>query len=186
MDITKVQQYYKKHKAANGKLSDKVIINILSTDDEIVHGAMSINKQLPKYLQRHTEDWDIYTDDEPEVVAKKIETALDKKYGGNYFTVEPAKHEGTYKVKSIVTGDTITDITFMEDEVTYKKIGQINYTTLDYEIDMIKKSLATEENKFRHIKDLNALQRIKIGIASRKKSTIKKPKIYTARAGTVR
>lgn len=186
MDIAKVQQYYKKHKATNGKLSDKVIINILSTDDEIVHGAMSINKQLPKYLQKHTEDWDIYTDDKPEVVAKKIETALDKKYGGNYFKVEPAKHEGTYKVKSIVTGDTIADITFTESEVTYRKIGQVNYTTLDYEVGMIKKSLTNEENKFRHIKDFNALQRIKIGIASKKKTTVKKPKVYTVRAGGIR
>lgn len=184
MDINKVEQYYKKNKA-NGKLSDKVIIQILSSDDEIVHGAQSINKQLPKYLQRHTEDWDIYTDDKPKEVAKKIETALDKKYGGNYFTVEPAKHEGTYKVKSKITGNTIVDITFTENEITYNKIGQVNYTTLDYEVGMIKKSLANEENKFRHIKDMNALQRIKIAI-TRKKPTVRKQKVYTTRAGVTR
>ncbi len=184
MDISKVQQFYKKNKDTNGKLSDKVIINILSEDDGIVHGAQSINKQLPKYLQRHTEDWDIYTDDEPKVVAKKIEQALDKKYGGNYFIVEPAKHEGTYKVKSKITGDTIADVTFTEDEITYKKIGQVSYTTLDYEVGMIKKSLANEENKFRHVKDMNALQRIKIAISGKKKP--KKQKVYTARAGGIK
>ena len=186
MDIKKVKQYYKKHRSTDGKLSDKVIIHILTSDDDIVHGAQSINKQLPKYLQRHTEDWDIYTDDKPEVIAKKIERELDKKYGGNYFIVEPAKHEGTYKVKSKVTGDTMADVTFIEDEVTYKKIGKVNYTTLDFEVKKIKDSLASEQHKFRHIKDLNALQRIRIGIASKKKSTTKKQKIYSSRAGGIR
>ena len=185
MELKKVEQYYKKHKA-NGALSDKVIIKILSSDDEVVHGAQSINKQLPKYLQRHTEDWDIYTDDEPKIVAKKIEKALDAKYGGNYFSVEPAKHEGTYKVKSKVTGNTIADVTFKEDDVTYKKIGEINYTTLDYEVKMIKKSLAREENKFRHAKDFAALQRIKISIAGKKKPTTKKHKIILSRAGGIK
>ena len=179
MDIKKVNQFYTKNK--QGKLANKVIIEILSNEDEIVTGAKAINKQLPIYLQKHTEDWDIFTDDKPEVVAKKIEKQLDKKYGGNYFYVEPALHEGTYKIKAIANDDTIADISIVNEPITYSKIGKINYATLDFLVHRIKVTLAEEGKKFRHLKDSNALQRIVIAESIQSKHKSKKKKVVRTR-----
>lgn len=158
----KLDQYYKKND--KGKLLDKVVIEVLSSPsvEEVVYGARSVNAQLPEHLKRHTEDWDIYTKDKPKEVAKKIEKALDEKYGDNYFIVEPAKHKGTYKVISRVTNEGVADITIALDPIEYRTIGRVNYATLDEQVERIKESLASDETNFRHKKDRETLQRIEI------------------------
>lgn len=158
--LKEAEKYYKKDK--QGKLSDKVIVKEIKDTDAIVYGARSVNAILPSYLRKHTDDWDIYVDDEPKEVAQKMEKALDKRYGGNFFKVEPAKHENTYKIRSKVTNRGIADITLKENPVDKRTIGGINYAVLDYQVDRIKKTLSNEENQFRHKKDRETLQRIKI------------------------
>lgn len=156
--LNQADKYYKRKGLQNRVISDE-----LRGEDEIVYGARSVNAQLPKYLETTTEDWDIATEDDPEQVAGKIEKKLDKRYGGNYFRVEPALHPGTYKIRSNVTNRGIVDVTIVEpDSVPHKKIGGINYATLDYQVQQIEKSLANPESKFRHSKDSETLQRIKL------------------------
>jgi hypothetical protein len=158
--LVNAKKYYIKD--AQGRLRDKVIIDVLSGRDDVVYGARSVNRVMPKYLKKNTEDWDIYTNDNPKTVAKKIEKALDRRYGGNYFYVIPAKHKGTYKIQSKVTMNNIVDVTLKEDSVLHKRIGGVNYATLDFQVKKIKESLGSNENEFRHTKDKETLQRIKI------------------------
>ena len=158
--IKEASKYYKKDQ--RGKLSDKVIIEELKGKPEIVYGARSINAVVPAFLKRHTDDWDILTKDDPKIVADKIEKALDKRYGGNFFLVAPAKHEGTYKIKSRVTGKEVADITIKEDEVEHRKKGGINYATLDHQVLKLKDALSKEDAKFRHERDKETLQRIEV------------------------
>jgi hypothetical protein len=165
--LVTAKKYYVKDD--QGRFRDKVIIDVLSGRDDIVYGARSVNKALPKYLKKNTEDWDIYTNDNPKTVAKKIEKALDKRYGGNYFYVIPAKHKGTYKIQSKVTMNNIVDVTLKEDSILHKRIGGVNYATLDFQVKKIKESLGTKESEFRHNKDKETLQRIKIFEAESRK-----------------
>lgn len=162
-----IAKYYKKDN--RGKLSSKVIMRELKDKSEIVYGARSVNVLMPAILKKHTDDWDIYTDDDPKTVADKMEKALDRRYGYNYFTVAPAKHEGTYKIKSRITKQDVVDVTFKKDAVSHKKIGGINYATLDFQIEKLKDSLSKEASKFRHQKDAETLQRIRVYNAMNKK-----------------
>jgi hypothetical protein len=172
--LKEAEQYYKKNQ--RGKLADKVIMHELKGNDEVVYGARSVNAVLPAYLRKHTEDWDIFTEDDPQVVATKIEKALDKRYGGDYFYVIPAKHEGTYKVKSRVTKRDVADVSIKEDNITKKKVGGINYMPLDYQVGKLKAALSHEESKFRHDRDMETLQRIEIFTNVQKKKTVKRAK----------
>jgi hypothetical protein len=180
-------KYYKKDK--RGKLADEVIMGKLKGSKEIVYGARSVNAVVPLILKRHTDDWDIYTEDNPRTVAQKIEQTLDKRYGDNYFSVAPAKHQGTYKIKSRVTGREVADVTLKESEVGHRRIGGINYASLDYQVNQLKSALKKEESKFRHTRDKETLQRIKvyISLSPERKVTggAKKAKI-TARTGIIK
>ena len=180
--IKEAEKYYKKDK--RGKLVDKVIMKELKGKEEIVYGARSINAVVPAWLKKHTDDWDIYTTDDPKVVAGKMEKALDKRYGGNYFSVAPAKHEGTYKIKSRVTGREIADVTIKENEVEHRKIGGINYATLDYQVEKLKSALSKEDAKFRHDRDKEALQRIQVYNKIVKKKKTKPKKVITSLGGS--
>jgi len=151
---------------------DETIEQALRGDDEIVYGARATNKVFPEYLDKHTEDWDIATNDDPKQVANKIEKMLDKRYGGNYFYVEPAKHEGTFKIKSKVTRSGVVDVSIIEDPISHERIGGINYATLDNQVKNIEKSLSDPESKFRHDKDKETLQRIKIYEREHPKGTL--------------
>lgn len=167
LTLKNTAKYYQKDK--RGRLSSKIIMQELKDKSEIVYGARSVNALMPAILKRHTDDWDIYTDDDPKTVADKIEKALDRRYGFNYFTVAPAKHEGTYKIKSRVTQDDVVDVTFKKGAVSHQKIGGINYATLDYQVEKLKDSLSTEGSKFRHQRDAETLQRIRVYNAMNKK-----------------
>ena len=155
--LNEVREYYKK----GDKPIERVVLQEVRQDPNLVlYGARSVNMQLPKHLQTHTEDFDIVTDSKARSEAVEIEQALDKRYGGNYFKVEEAKHKGTYKVVSIVTGRTIADVTLDKSHIPYKVISGVKVATLDHQVGKIRESLSTTDNQFRHKKDLETLQRI--------------------------
>lgn len=141
--------------------ANKVIEKLLRDSSMIVHGGKAINAYLPKWLDRATEDWDVFSED-AEDKAQTLEMLLDERYGGDYFKVEPALHMGTYRVKSKVTGRVIADITFPERKIKFHKIKGINYASLEYHERKIERVLADPEIAFRHSKDRDALQRIRI------------------------
>lgn len=154
-----IEEYYKKDYA--GK-DEKAIEESLRHDSkEVVYGAQSVNVRMPKYLERWTEDWDIYSHS-PEETAKEMERLLDKTFGGDFFEVRPAKHEGTFKVVSKVTKRGIADITVPDKTIEYQTIDGINYATLDEQVANIKRALADETSRFRWDKDKETLQRIEI------------------------
>lgn len=157
--LKQAESYYRK----GAKPIDSVVRRAIVNQDEIVYGARAVNKRLPKHLDIYTEDWDIATTDDPASVAKKIEKKLDKRYGGNFFRVEPAKHAGTYKIKSNVTEKGVVDVTVVEPHtVPHEKIEGVNYATLDYQLMRIDASLDDPKSAFRHKKDLETRQRITI------------------------
>lgn len=169
--------YYKKAHKTDSIIKKRLVADQkeANPDEEIVYGARSVNVRLPDFLQKYTEDWDIYSKN-AEQTAKEIEKDLDKYFGGNYFEVKPAKHEGTFKVISRVTERGVADITLPEKVIKYDTIRGIKYATLDEQVINIKKTLADPASQFRHRKDRETLQRIKL--SKKIKKTKKRKPVY--------
>lgn len=176
--LEKAKRFYK----LSPRTTDKIILARLKANDKlIVHGGKAINAHLPDWLDKATEDWDIFSTT-PRATAKKLEEVLEEKYKGNYFTVKPAKHKGTFRIKAIVTKRVVADITLPEQEIEYKNIEGVNYATLDYHVAQIKRTLAIPEYSFRHGKDKETLQRSRIHRQShprRKKAKAKSIKVMS-------
>jgi len=155
VNLKQVETYHKK----KGAIS-KVILS--KTDKhEIIFGARAINKHLPSFLDRHTQDYDIFTPT-PKRDARQTERALDKHMGFNAFEVKPALHVGTLKVKSRVTGEGVADYSKPEERIPFKRIGGKNYITINRIERNIRKTLKDPEAKFRRDKDQDALRRIQV------------------------
>ncbi len=149
-------KYYK-----NQELVKQIIVQDATKDGHIIYGAQASNIQLPPHLRKHTEDFDIFTK-KSKKEAEETEKKLDKAYGGDYFKVKQAKHPGTYKVKSNVTGRTVADYTSQGKKPKFKKILGTKYATLDSIKRKIGQTLRDEAQEFRHDKDKETLQRIKL------------------------
>lgn len=156
-NLERARKYYEIGKVP----TDKVILKKLRDSGLIVYGAQAINAHLPDWLDKATEDWDIFSVN-PEETAKKLEELLDKRYGGDYFEVKPAKHEGTFKVMNKVTLREAADISLPDKKIDYVTLDGINYTTLEFQVESIKKVLADPEAQYRHAKDTEVLQRIRV------------------------
>ena len=156
MPTLKEVEHFHKHK----KCIPKVVLSVTEVH-EIIYGARALNKQLPSYLDKHTEDYDIFSPT-PKKDAMQTEKKLDKHFGGDYFYVEPAKHEGTWKVKSKINKQGYADYTKPDKKIPFRKIGGKKYVRLDYVKQHIKKTLKDKEAKYRHDKDRDALNRIKV------------------------
>jgi len=129
--------------------------------NEVIYGAQALNKRFPPYLQKHTTDYDILTKN-PKKEARQTERALDRHMGFNAFKTEPAIYEGTHRVRSNVTGEVYADYTKSEKKVPYDRIGKHNYVKLGHVKKTIKKTLRDPEAAFRHAKDQDSYNRIKI------------------------
>ena len=174
IDIKLLEQYYRRKPAA----LDNVVLAFLKDSRHprmIVHGAKAINAILPSWLDKETKDWDIFAKDNAEGLAKSLEQKLDDRYGGDFFAVEPAQHLGTFRVRSKVTGDIVADITLQDKVVSFRRIGGVNYVTLQYQKDKASSMLADPTSGFRHKKDRDTLQRIAVhGRSKRRKLKDKK------------
>ena len=123
---------------------------------EIIYGARALNKQLPSWLDKPTMDFDIFSAT-PKVDAMETEKALDKEFGGDFFFVEPA-----LQLKSHVNKEGYADYTKPDTKIPHRKIGKHKYVKLDYVKQHIKKTLKDKEAAYRHDKDRDALNRIKV------------------------
>ena len=150
------ESYYRKK-----LLAKQLILQDAAEDKHVVFGAQASNAQLPPHLQKTTEDVDIFTK-KSEKEAKQMEKKLDKAYGGDFFRVEQAKHKGTYKVKSNVTNRTIADYSSQGKKPNTKTILGVKYADLKSIKRKIGKTLKDESSSFRHDKDRETLQRIKL------------------------
>ncbi len=150
------ESYYR-----NKVLAKQLILQDAAEDGHIVFGAQASNIQLPPHLQKHTEDFDVFTKNS-EKEAKQMEKKLDKKFGGDYFRVEKARHKGTHKVKSNVTGRTVADYSSQGKKPNTKMILGVRYADLPSIKRKLNKTLRDEASSFRHDKDRETLQRIKL------------------------
>lgn len=128
---------------------------------EIVYGARALNKRFPSFLDVPTTDYDIYTP-HPKRDARETEKALDKKFGGDYFFVEPGRHPDTIRVRSHVDGKVYADYTKPDESIPSDKIDGIRYVKLSYVKKRIHKTLDDPSASYRHEQDRDALNRIKI------------------------
>ncbi len=145
----------------NPQLAKQLILQDAQEDGHIVFGAQASNAQLPPHLRKHTEDVDIFTK-KSKKEAEQMEKKLDKAYGGDFFRVEKAKHKGTHKVKSNVTNRTVADYSSQGKKPNFKKILGVKYADLQSIKRKIGKTLRDEASSFRHDKDRETLQRIKL------------------------
>jgi len=164
-DLDKAEKYYR---IGRGPI-DTAIENELTNSKLIVHGGRAINAQLPDWLDKATEDWDLFST-APRETAEKLEKLLDEHYGGDFFGVIPAKHEGTFRIMNNITLKGVADITIPEKKIDYITEDGVNYATLEHHVERIKKTLADPTKKFRWKKDKETLQRIRVFKRLKKKA----------------
>ncbi len=155
------------------KQVSKIILNQIRKEKGIIFGARSVNKQVPKHLRSHTEDFDVLVEGNPKTLAKRIERKLDKKFGGNFYSVKDAQHEGTKTVKNNLSGKGVADISKREEKVGFVKRKGVRFAKLSFQEKKIRQSLADPKSKFRHQKDKFSRDRIKLSRIKKKKK--KKP-----------
>lgn len=156
LTIKQKKKFYK-----NQEEVKKVILKNARRKGHIIFGARSVNQQVPMYLEKPTEDWDIFSKT-PKKTAKRVEKKLDKRFGGDFFSTEEAIHKGTYKVQNKVTLRNVADYSKPEGKVPFVKRKGVKYANLEFQKKQIKKSLDDPESKFRRNKDLESRQRIKL------------------------
>ncbi len=169
----------KKNFLKNREDVKRIILNEVRKEKAIIFGARSVNKQVPKFLREKTEDYDILSDKDPKRLAKRIERNLDKRFGGNFYEVKAAIHEGTHKVNNRFTGKGVADVSKREGKVPFIKRKGVKFAKLSFQEKKIRESLANPEAKFRHQKDRFSRARIKLAKKQTPKRKIKKNNLST-------
>jgi len=165
----KLESYYKREPEATEK-AIRDFLHDSRNSHMVVYGAKALNAQLPDWLDKETRDWDIFTAGNAKEIADKLEHKLDKRYGGDFFSVEPAIHPGTFRIRSKVTGAIVADVSLKDREIEFSRIEGINYVTLDWLEKEAERLLADPETAFRRSKDRDTLQRIGVFKRHRRRS----------------
>ena len=155
ISVDKTRRFHRQKKKIPSTILEKM------DKHEIIYGARALNKRFPSFLDRHTTDYDIYTP-HPKRDARETEQALDRKFGGDFFDVTPARCPRTWRVKSNVNGEVYADYTEPEEHIPFDVIGGHKYVTLGHTKKHIIKTLNDPGASYRHVKDQDALNRIKI------------------------
>ncbi len=154
-NLQKVEQFHR-----NKHQIPAIILGVVD-DKEIIYGARALNKRFPSFLDRHTEDFDIYST-HPRKDARQAEHKLDKAFGGDFFFVKQAMHPGTFKVVAHANQVGYADYTKPDKNIPFDRIGNKKYVKLSHVKSHIKKTLKDPEAKYRWDKDKDALNRILI------------------------
>ena len=146
-----------------------VVLNQARKKKQIVYGAQAMNRQLPLFFQRPTEDYDVHTNN-PKAVAHKTQSTLDREVSGgrDEFFSKPALHPGTHKVMHVGkdmkpnTEDDIgvADYTEMPKGLPTVTVEGIRYEKLSHIKERKKEILKDPESKYRHEKDREDIRRI--------------------------
>jgi glutamate synthase domain-containing protein 2 len=135
-----------------------LVLNKAQSKGQIVYGARAINQQVPDYLKKKTEDYDILTK-KPKKSAQELANEI-RKITSKQVSVEPAKHKGTYKVK--INGESVVDYT----QIKRTPKTKFSWGNKYYDIKSIKQNIAKRvkdpTKEFRKEKDLDAFRRIKL------------------------
>jgi hypothetical protein len=146
---------------------DGFILGFTKKRGHIVYGARSLQAQNHLF-GRDTQDWDILSST-PKKCARDLKNLLNEKTTSNHYYKKPAKHKGTFKVrtkgndgiKGTDDDEDIADFSKKEGKIPYIKKDGVKYRSLAEEIKAKKKSVADPEFKFRHKKDKDDLNRVK-------------------------
>ena len=136
----------------------QLILNKAQKENQIIYGARATNRQLPDYLQKETEDYDILTK-KPKKSAQELAKDI-KKFTNKDVEVTKASHKGTYKVK--VDKRVIVDYTQLKRRYPTKSVLANKYRNLSSIKKSLQKAVKKKSNEFRREKDLDTLHRIKI------------------------
>lgn len=156
-----LESYYRKEPES----TEKAILAFLRDSRNpqmVVFGSQALNAHLPDWLDKETKDWDILSVGDVQKSAIKLESVLDKRYGRDFFSVEPAIHPGTFRIRSKVTGVVVADISLKDREIDFQRVKGVNYASLEWLEKEAKKVLANPEAAFRRAKDTDTLQRIRV------------------------
>lgn len=153
--------YYRKK-----ELIKQVVLDRLRKSGNLLTGGRAVNRQISKELQKATIDYDILVRKNkmtPKQAAYLLEKKLDKRFGGNYFETKQGIYPGVRKVMSRITGEEVADYVKPTKMPTFKRdIDGVNVVTLNYLKKKFRESLADPSSEWRHTKDKEALQRIKL------------------------
>jgi len=150
------------------------VSNVIETnakkEKHIIYGARAMNAQLPLFMRRETQDYDVYSS-KPKQTADMVQRRLDKEVAGGKddFYMKPALHKGTYKVmhegadgKKRTRDDIgIVDYTIMPNQISTVRIEGIRYESIPSIAKRKKEILQDPESEYRHDKDRSDLERIK-------------------------
>jgi len=160
-----LESYYRKEP----ETTKKAILAFLrdsQNPEMIVFGSQALNAHFPPWLDKETKDWDVVANvsskESSEKLAHQLEQKLDRHYGGDFFGVEPAIHEGTFRIRSKVTGVVVADVSLKDREIKFKRIQGINYASLEWLEWEAERLIASPDAEFRRAKDKDNLQRIKV------------------------
>ena len=151
------------------RTKDSIILGHTKKNKNTIYGARSIQKQIGQLKARPTQDWDIYSR-QPNKHAKQMTSKFNRMSNSNAFYNKPAMHPGTFKVNHVGndgirnTKDDIglVDYTKPPQGIKIKTIGGVQYSSLANSIKDKKSSLSQQEFAFRHKKDKDDLDRIRL------------------------
>lgn len=175
MTLEELRRYYKNRR--------KVPAMVFSTIDskEIIHGSKALDKQVPKQYRTYKyQDYDVFSK-KPLVSAKETERFLEKQLGGDYYKVKAGRHEGTYKVVSKVTGQTIADFTYPPQKIKYKIIRGKKYRTLQDLKKHAQQTIRSKTATHRVNKDRDMINRIRLANLKKARSVLRKKRKPTKR-----
>ncbi len=155
--LKKLDNFYK-----NKFIIEQKILNQVRNNESIIHGQRAFNFFMPSHLDRHTEDYDVFSKN-PKKSAKQLEKALEKALNGNFFDIKKGRFKDTYKVVSKVSNKSVADFTKPSKKIPIKKsFDNIKYATIKFQEKKLKKLVKDPAKKFRRDKDKESLKKIKV------------------------
>lgn len=147
----------------------KIIEKHVKDNDETIYGAQAVRKQIGA-LGRPTHDYDILSR-RPRISASKLQQEMDYSAGGDFYYTTPSRyHKGTHKVayegadgrKGTTDDIFIADFTKPERKLRTTIIGGLKYVKLSETLKDKRKALRMKKFMFRHRKDREDIQRIRL------------------------
>ena len=148
----------------NKNIINRVVRNFLAKNKVgIVHGTRATNAQLPRRLNRKTQDWDVFVKN-PKLKAEMLEKALDKKFGGDFFRVKRGTGSPgikVFKIKDNINNESFVDFATPNRDVPSIPKRGVQFATLKDQKIKAQSNVRKPELKFRRAKDRSLLNRIK-------------------------
>ena len=173
-EFKKSLKFYKNKENIN-----RIIKRDVRKKGQIIHGSRALNKQLNPILRTPPRDFDVFSKN-PGEAARLMEKKLDKKFGGDFFSVKKGTNPKvkTRKVVSNITESSVVDYTRPNRKITHKKINGTKYTDFKHFRTQIAITLKDPASEFRFKKDRETLKRIRLQEQLNKRKANSFPTIF--------